>query len=361
MTTLSEIFTSGGAGVEAGSFKNKIINGDFDLWQRGTSASPSVHTDFLADRYTTDFSTAGVVNIARSAQYPTQVQSGHQSKRSFFLQATTADASVDAADYYIIQQKLEGYTYSGLAGKTCTLSFWVKSIKTGIFCVAFRNGGADRSYIAEYTVNTTDTWEKKTITLTFDQSGGTEQYEAGIGLYMAFVIMCGANLGGQTANNWISGNKLATTNQVNGLDSTDNTMRFSQVQLEVGTSATSFESRSFAEELALCQRYFEKSYDTDINPATAIFEGMVISYSTGNTSADHIINIPVRFAVTKRETPTIAVYTYAGTIAKVDMASGEVTGSGNEAGMTGFYLVGTNGAASVIRKLYAHFTADAEL
>ena len=238
--------------------KNAIINGNFDIWQRGTSFIPTTNLAFPVDRFATHFSGAGVVSALRSTNIPTQLQSGYQSSYSFFLQVTTADDSVDASDYWIYQQKIEGYTYAGLRGKTCTLSFWVKAIKTGTYCVAFRNNGSDRSYIAEYTINTTDTWEKKTITLTFNQAGGTENYLNGTGINISFVIMCGSTYGGQIANSWISANKLATSNQVNGLDSTSNVFRFAQIQLEVGSVATQFECRPIAEELILCQRYFER-------------------------------------------------------------------------------------------------------
>jgi hypothetical protein len=139
------------------------------------------------------------------------------------------------------------------------MSFWVKATKTGTYCVVLRNAGADRVYPVEYTINNPGTWEKKTIVIPLNTgvASGTWNYTNGIGLTIRFIIAAGSSYANGTNATWGTAGAGGTSNQVNGLDSTNNDFYITGVQLEKGSVATDFEFRSFATELALCQRYYQ--------------------------------------------------------------------------------------------------------
>ena len=243
--------------------KNRIIGGDFTTnpWQRGTSFAAIANSGYSADRWLTAYGSAAVVTASKVVDAPTASQAGVFTQDCLSLAVTTADTSIAAGDYWLFGQHIEGLNAAsfgfGQAGsRNVTLSFWVKGTKTGIHCVAIRNSAGDRSYVAEYTIVTTNTWEYKTITIPVDTSG-TWLYDNGTGVSLWFVLAGGTNFH-TTANTWAAGNFLATANQVNALDSTANTFKIALVQLEAGESATEFEHRPYGTELQLCQRYYQK-------------------------------------------------------------------------------------------------------
>ncbi|WP_143435966.1 hypothetical protein [Hydrogenophaga sp. IBVHS1] len=170
----------------------------------------------------------------------------------------TADASVAAGDEAKIRQVIEGYNARDLIGRTFTLSFWVRSSKTGTHCVAFKNAGADRTYVATYTVSAADTWEKKSVTVTGGLiTAGTWNWTTGVGLNVDFTLVCGSTFQ-TTAGAWQTGNFVGTSGQVNCLDNPSNLFAITGVQLEVGAVASPFEHRLYGHELALCHRYFQR-------------------------------------------------------------------------------------------------------
>lgn len=310
--------------------RNFIINGNMDLWQRSTSQAGITVFQYVADRWLYNIGGSSAnVTISRSSDVPTLAQSGFQSAYSHYIDVTTADAAVAAGDVVLLEQKIEGYLYQQLKNRTVTLSFWVKSTKTGTFCVAFQNSGADRSYVVEYTVSVTNTWEKKTITVTLNPSGGTDNFENSVGLYVAFCLMGGSTYQ-TTANAWQNGNFFCTSNQVNAMDSTSNDWRIAQVCLNLGSTAIAFTrfGGDFGGELRACQRYYEKSYDHDVNPGSVVTQGAQQGFTGGTTRTrgDSI------FKVTKRSTPTMTAYSTNGpsgnfrnASAGADIAVGTVT------------------------------------
>uniref|UniRef100_A0A6M3KMU0 Uncharacterized protein n=1 Tax=viral metagenome TaxID=1070528 RepID=A0A6M3KMU0_9ZZZZ len=250
-----------GGGIELGR-RNAIINGGMDVWQRGTVTltSPANNTYFL-DRFVVVHSMGdGTFNLLQSAETPAV---GFPFNYSLQLDCTAAESAVAAGERAAFRYKIEGFDFKRFEGETATLSFWVKAVKTGIYCVAFYNAAGNKAYVVEYTINSASTWEKKTATLTFN-SGGTFLYTTGIGLYIEWIIMVGSNFH-TTAEAWQSGNYLATSNQVNGLDSTDNNFWLTGVQLELGSVATPFEVRPFAQELDLASRYAQASSVKSVN------------------------------------------------------------------------------------------------
>lgn len=239
--------------------KNAIINGAFDIWQRGTSFAAVANGTYTADRWMYGLVGAAVHTVSRSTDVPTVAAAGRLFNYSLLADCTTADAAIAAADISYIAQRIEGFNWLPLAQRECKLSFWVKATKTGTYCVGLANSNGDRSMCLEYTVNATNTWEKKTLTIPASPSAGTWDYTTGIGLSLFWILAAGSNFH-VTAGSWQSAvtNGIASANQVNATDSNSNDFRITGVQLEAGSSATEFEYRTYQDELALCERYFRQ-------------------------------------------------------------------------------------------------------
>ncbi len=280
------------------SNKNIIINGDFNIWQRGTSFSSIADSAFFADRFRYQKSGTMVHDITRSTDVPTVAQAGRLFSYSALVDCTTADATIAAGDYCWVSQSVEGFNFQPIAQKAFTISFWVKGTKTGIHCVAFSNSGVDRSYVAEYTINTIDTWEYKTVTVTASPSAGTWDYTDGVGL-KAYFVLAGGSTRQTTANAWQTGDYVATSSQVNACDSTSNNFRVCGVQIEAGSIATAFEKISIAKSFTDCYRYAQ-SFGGD-----GSFDLVGLGLAPSTTIAD----IAVRLATPMRGIPTL---TYSG-------------------------------------------------
>ena len=241
-------------GGQLAGMRNKIINGDMRIAQRGTStAGVTTTTTFIVDRFRTGGqASAAVFTTSQSTDVPNT-----RFNYSARLTVTTADAAVATTDVIGIVQPIEGYNVRDLIGQTFTLSFWVKSPKTGIHCVNMVNS-ADRTYVAEYTVIAANTWEYKTITVVGGLiTAGTWDWTSGLGLNLRFALMAGTSFH-TTAGAWQTGNLWSTVNQVNCLDTIGNIFGLTGVQLEIGSVATPFEHRPIGMELALCQRYYHR-------------------------------------------------------------------------------------------------------
>ncbi len=232
--------------------RNKIINGSMDIAQRGTSFAAIASGAYSLDRWVFGNATAGVVTISQQSDVP----NNNEFQSSLRVAVTTADTSIAAGDVATINQLVEGYNARDLIGRTFTLSFWVRSSKTGTHCVGLRNSGNDRSYVAEYTISAANTWEYKTVTVSGGLiTAGTWNWTNGSGVQLAWTLAAGTTFQ-TTANAWQTGLFVATANQVNCLDTIGNIFAITGVQLEVGSVATPFEHRLFGQELALCQRYY---------------------------------------------------------------------------------------------------------
>ena len=312
--------------------RNVIINGDMRIAQRGTSVAASAGETYLVDRFSLNNQTDGAFTLS---QYTASVPAGF--RYSTYAAVSTADTSIGAAQYAGFCTKIEGYDFAPLVGKTCTLSFWVYSTRTGTYCVAFTNSGNDRAYIATYTINQASTWEYKTITVTFDFSGGTWNYTNGVGLKVWWMMACGSNYHA-TANAWQSGAYLATSSQVNVMQSTSDAFGVTGVQLEIGSAATQFEYRPYRHELALCQRYYQ----------TGNCGFRHYNVASGNVYFGWNLNFPTPM----RATPTINIS--AGTRALISKVELQHYWYG---GFQPQYYVSSNGDAYA----YDSYTANAEL
>jgi hypothetical protein len=278
--------------------KNAVINGDMRIAQRGTSFVAIANNAYSLDRWQyfkvgTAVHTVSQVNkTAASANTPSD-----QYEYAMKFDCTTADASVAAGDYVILQHKVEGHNFRKFVGQTATVSFWVKAGKTGTMCVAFYNSAGDRSYVSEVTINSANTWEQKTVTLNFDYSGGTWDYGTGIGLRVTFTLMAGSTFH-TTADAWQNGAYFATSNQTNFVDNTDSTcdVYITGVQLELGSQATDFEFMDYQKQLDQCYRYY-----------WAFAPGGSVGLATGTMwTGTYNWYGPIRFPVEMRSNPTLS-------------------------------------------------------
>ena len=284
-------------------FRNRIINGDMRISQRGTSFAVANAYPYTLDRFGCGFSGTSAATITQNADVP----AGSGLANSLRVTVTTADTSIAAGDHSFFYQIIEGYNAADLVGVPITLSFWVRSSKTGIHCVRFSNSVEDRSYVSEYTISSSDTWEKKSITVANGLiTSGTWNFTNGKGLMLAWALAFGTTWQTSTPNTWALGNLYTTPNQVNCLDTVGNIFAVTGVQLEKGSTATDFEFRSYSVEIALCQRYYERRTVGSQNNERIGTAGLAAS----NT----IAQIPIQHLVQKRSIPTIVVANLGSTI-----------------------------------------------
>ena len=284
--------------VNTGLYKDAIINGNMNVSQEnGTTLTALTTGDYVLDMF--KYQVNGSMTF--SGQKDSSTVPDSESQYSLLLDCTNPSGGISTGNYAILNTYIEGYNFYPYVGKTATLSFWVKGTKTGIHCVSFRSSTHDKSYVSEYTVNVSDTWEKKTITLDFDYSGGVWDYTNGVGLEITWVLASGSTYQTTTSDTWQTGNYIATSNQVDAADSTSNNFRIAQAQLNEGSTAMSFEHDDIQRVLAKCQRYYEIS-DTI---SYCIFNGYIVNAN--------IYRVTIGFSVTKRSIPTITL-TDAGSV-----------------------------------------------
>lgn len=275
---------------------NPIHNGGFRVWQRGTSFASAASGAYTADRWIYLNITAAVHTIQRSADVPTVAALVPLASYSMHLDVTTADAAIAAGDICAISQRIEGYAWAPFAQKQLTVGFWVKDTITGSHAVSLINAGADRSCVMEYTVSVADTWEYKTLTFPASPSTGTWDYTTGIGAYLSFTLAAGS-VYQTTAGAWQSTTDFyGTAATVNSLSSNANNFKLWGVTLGLGTTVAPFWPRSYGEELALCQRYYEQIGEGVTNSLFGM--GAALSATTGYGLLAH---------APKRAIPTVAV------------------------------------------------------
>jgi len=272
-------------------FKNRIINGAMVIDQRnaGASVTPGVTGAYAVDRWFSNEDTDGVITVEQVEDAPAGF---YQSAK---VTVTTADASLGASQNSQFRQAIEGnnivdLNWGSANAAAVTLSFWVKSSLTGTFGGSLRNATPDRSYIFQYTIFAANTWEQKTVTITGDTSG-TWGTGTGVGIYVTFDLGSGTDRNG-TANQWQAGSLFRTASNISIISTLNATWQVTGVQLEKGSTATSFDYRPYGTELALCQRYYERQAARQY-----------ISYNTGNVPTV----LTGQWSVTKRATPTVSV------------------------------------------------------
>ena len=240
------------------SHRNMIINGAMQVHQRlavNTEVAATSSGTFSADRFRF-WSNVGS-SLPESQVRNDDAPAGFKYS---WKRTTNAGSSIASNSYDAVLTKIEGYDIAHLNfgtsnAKTVTFSFYVKSSIAGTFSIMFANVDNSRVLLKEYTVNSANTWERKSITFT-GATDGTWNSTNGIGLTILFGLGYGSNYTSSTANSWLSSGKYQTTSSTTAIATTNGaTFQLTGLQLELGSVATPFEHRSYGEELANCQRY----------------------------------------------------------------------------------------------------------
>jgi len=312
-------------------FKNRIINGAMVNDQRnaGASVTPTDGT-YTIDRWQYSVSQTSKLTAQQSSTAATGFIKS-------LLTTSSSAYSIVAADYFMINQRVEGLNVFdlgwGAAGAaTVTLSFWVRSSLTGTFGGAINNAANDRSYPFTYTISVANTYEYKTITIAGD-TGGTWLTTNGVGMTIRFGLGVGSTYSG-TAGAWAAAGYFSATGATSVVGTNGATFYITGVQLEKGSTATSFDYRSNGTELQLCQRYFYKK-------TGALYQTFGGGY--GDTTARAIIQLynPVEM----RSTPTMAI---GGTLRLIpaDLTVSSI-GSSQMGVASGYISINTSGATDL--------------
>jgi hypothetical protein len=275
-------------------FRNRIINGGMVIDQRNAGAAAnngvSVNT-YVVDR----FSMYGTEAAKISGQQSTTAPTGFVNS---WLITSLAATTATSAQAYGVRHIIEGTNISDLgwgsaSAKAVTISFWVRSSITGTYALAlFNRDGPNRSYVANYTIDSANTFEYKTITIPGDTSG-TWLTTNGQGIQVWWDLGSGSNLN-ETAENWVGSLKARTSGSANWVGTNGATFYITGVQFEKGTQATSFEYRQYTTELQLCLRYFYM-----------LCNGNAQSIPTGSYYRADLIATTIQFPVEMRTSPTL--------------------------------------------------------
>ena len=271
------------------AFRNRLINSDMRIDQRnaGAATTPTGSGYTSCDRWNQWVSQASKYSVQRSTVAPAGFVNSQ-------LITSLSSYSVGASDTFALSQQLEGNNVAdlgfGAAGaSTVTLSFWVRSSLTGTFGGALANSAVNRSYPFSYTISAANTWEQKTITVAGDTTG-TWLTDTGIGLRVWFSLGAGSTYLG-TAGAWAAADYRGATGQTSVVGTSGATFYITGVQLEKGSTATSFDYRPIGTELALCQRYYYKQQATG---TLSIFGS---GFNNSATLGVYLVNFPVALRI----------------------------------------------------------------
>ena len=306
-----------GAAASPYVLKNRIINGAMVVDQRNAGASVTpTNTQYTLDRWRFDLNQASKFTVQQNAGAVTPPVGF-----SKYLGVTSSSAySVGATDYFTSYQPIEGFNTADLSwgtanAKTITISAWVRSSLTGTFGGTVFNENADRCYVFTYSIPTANTWTQISVTIAGDTSGTWTGATNGIGMYVGFAIGAGSTVSG-TAGIWGSTFYRSATGATSVVGTSGATLYITGVQLEIGSSATPFERRLYGQELANCQRYYEKSYAMSVVPgANNGFGSAFSTQNVGVTTASFILTW-VNYKVSKRTDATVSVWDTVGNSGK---------------------------------------------
>lgn len=361
--------TNGTMALLGNAQPNPVINGNMEIWQRGTAFAAAASGSYSADRWRFDNLTGAVVTINRSTDIPTVAEAGVLFNYSLEVDVTTADAAIAAGDLALVRQPIEGYNWRHFAQRACVLSFWFKSPKTGVHAVSLANSGLDRGFVGEFTMNAANTWEYKTIQIPASPSAGTWNYLTGTGVSVGFVLASGSTYN-TTAGSWQTigfGNYPGSASQVNTLDSNANFIRFTGVKLELGSVATPIQFMPFEEELARCQRYYQKSFVYGTAPAqNAGLSIGEVRFLAPVAGAVAFVSPSFNFQRPMRETgPVVTLYNPSAANAQIRNLTdaADLTASSVRSVYEKNFSVQATGTAgtAVAEELAFHWSADAEL
>jgi len=351
--TISKIPASGFS--DAVNFRNIVINGDMRIAQRGTSASSVTSTSYnTCDRWNNFISSLGTWTVTQSTVVPT----GQGFSNSLKMDCTTADGSPASNDVNILIQRFEGQNVQHLkkgtsSAESLTLSFWVRSAKTGTYTCEIYDADNVRYIGKTYTINVADTWEKKILTFDGDTTGTLDNDNAN-SLNVHFWLGAGSDFTGGTFNNgtWGAGgnNTRVSSSNVNLADSTSNDWYVTGIQLELGTTASEFEFLPVDVNLQRCMRYYNEINETN-NSTTFIAGALDGNNGTGIA--------PYQFPVSMRAAPTV---TYTGSFNCYVASSGtNKTDLGIQAGTRGLRTLASSVTGSTGQAVHMDFASGAKI
>ena len=354
----ADLASSADAGGLTG--RNLVINGGMKISQRGTSFTGfGAAVNYGIDRFANFHSSDGAFTISQETSVVPD-----DFTHALKIQTTTADSSIAAGQRLIVFTRCEGNTVSHLnwgtsAAKTVTLSFYVRSSITGTHGGAIGNGSDNRNYPFTYTIDSADTWERKTITVAGDTTG-TWATDTGRSLQIVWGLGVGSTYSG-TAGAWAAGDKNSATGATTDVLGTLNaTWYLTGVQLEVGEKATAFEHEDAETTLSKCQRYYFKFLEGGTKEI-----GVAWYYTASHAS------FMLRYPTTMRATPTgidttgtnfYGIYR-AGALDSIDSITFENGSTEQYSAYNASEVSGTAGQAGLIRSTNASAKVefDAEL
>lgn len=346
------------------SHRNMCINGAMQVAQRGTSSTAQTTGDYkTVDRFYNGISNAGTWTISQSTDAPAGFSN------SLKYECTTASTSLNAAAQLYYTQKIEAQNLQQLAygssdAKECTFSFYFKTNKTGVYTVEIFQNASSKSISFPMGVSQTG-WQRYEFVVPGD-TAGTINNDNGVGLWCFLWLAGGSNYTSGTFNNgtWatnVHANRLSSS-QVNFADSTSNECFLTGVQLETGSVATPFEHRSFGDELARCQRYFQKSYSYEDAPGTVTAgnRGNDFTFLEGGSTAAHI---NIKFNPEMRITPNLTAYSIhnANTTGVFTASTTDYSVTTNTTINSAKNYLVYGGGVTAADDVYVAWTANAEL
>ena len=319
-------------------FRNRIINGAMVIDQRNAGAvvtPTSIATAYATDRW--------ALNVSQNSKLTAQQSSAFVGFTNSLLITSSSAYSVASGDYFMVDQNIEGLNVGDLGwgtanAQTVTLSFKVKSSLTGTFGGVISNSANNRSYPFSYTISSANTETSISVTIAGDTSG-TWLTTNGVGIKVRFSMGAGTTYQG-TAGAWAGATYLTATGATSVVGTNGATFYITGVQLEKGSTATSFDYRPIGTELALCQRYFET-----FKNSSGVTQNLYLGYAIGGNAA--WVNSPFVYQVTKRATPTVTTsnlggtnFTFSAANASVNYVSLQFTSA--SAGTTQVYVIDGN-------------------
>jgi hypothetical protein len=280
---------------------NRIINGAMTIDQRNAGAASTASGVLTTDRF--EFNASQATKFTWGQNYGgVTPPAGFNNYLGF---KTTTAVSIGASDYFFFGQKIEGFNFADLNwgtanAKTVTLSLWVYSSLTGTFGGSIENSAGNRSYPFSYTIFSANTWEQKSITIVGDTTGTWVGATNGIGAKIWLGLGVGSTYSG-TAGAWAAADTFSTTGATSVVGTLNATFYITGVQLEAGSTASSFAHENYADTLQKCQRYF---YNIATGNSKSIGMG---SYETGS-----LLGTVVYLPVTMRAAPTLVQATGTG-------------------------------------------------
>jgi hypothetical protein len=361
MTLAVNIAQSGSNNV---TFRNRIINGAMVIDQRNAGASVTpTDAQFTLDRWR--------FFLSQASKITTQQNQGSVTPPANFakyLGITSSSAySVGASERFSLMTSFESsnvydFAWGTANAKPVTLSFWVYSSLTGTFGGAVRNWAYTYSYPFSYTISSANTWTYITVSITAP-TAGTWVMDASNGgaIELLFNLGAGSTYSG-TAGAWASANYTSATGATSVVGTNGATFYITGVQLEAGSTASPFEYRQYGTELALCQRYYCKSFNQSVAPASNAGQaGGFVVPAPADTATDRAYLFSWRFPVSMRTSATVTTFNPSAAGSGWFMSSGSsVAASVANAGTEGVMIV--NGAvASANQNAVIQLTASAEL